>query len=174
MSQLTSTERSRRRRAHLKDDHTLCGEACNGVAEPIRPTPPPQLTRGEQLAADLEAERKLTPAESALVEEMGRVVDRLDRLDTYLADRQWLQFEVAPYSTEKTVTVVVKLDRVMAETRQQEDCFRAMVAELRQSSAWLKKAQEPPAPSPDTSGGPGLGGIVTRLAEFKARGPSAG
>ena len=163
----TSTERSRRRRAHLADDHSLCSAACNGTAEPIRPK---ALSRGEQLTADLEAERPLSKAESALVLEMGRIVDRLDRLDKYLGDKQWLQFEVAPYSSEKTVTVVVKLDRVMAETRQQEDTFRSMVGELRQLAASGKKAEAPPAP-PAKVGGVS-NGLLDRIA--RARGETAG
>lgn len=158
---LTSTERSKRRRAHLADDHTLCDPAtCDGA----RPLPPVQRSRGEQLVEDLAAERALSPSEKTLAEEMGRLADRLDRLDTYLADKQWLQFEVAPYSTEKTVTVVVKLDRVMAELRQQQDTFRAMVGELRQSSAAQKKAEEP-AP---TRTGPGLGNLSARIAAKRA------
>lgn len=166
---LTSTERSKRRRAHLADDHTLCDpDLCNGTPEPVRPTP---KTRGEQLTADLEAERPLSPAEKTLAEEAGRLADRLDRLDTYLADKTWLQFEVAPYSTEKTVTVVVKLDRVMAETRQQQDTFRSLVGELRQSGTVAKKNAAPPAVVPTVSG-VGLGNLTARIAA--RRGETAG
>lgn len=165
---LTSTERARRRRAHLADNHTLCDPAsCNAAAPAL---PEPTKTRGEQLTADLEAERTLSSAERALAQEAGRLADRLDRLDQYLADRTWLQFEVAPYSTEKTVTVVVKLDRVMAEARQQQDTFRGMVGELRQSSAVAKKKVEDPKPVAKT--GPGVGNLMERIAA--KRGQPAG
>lgn len=158
---LTSTERSKRRRAHLADDHTLCDPASCNATPPLLPEP--TKTRGEQLTADLEAERTLSSAEKALAQEAGRLADRLDRLDVYLADRTWLQFEVAPFSTEKTVTVVVKLDRVMAEARQQQDTFRGMVGELRQSSATAKKNAAPPVDAPTVSG-VGLGNLTARIA----------
>lgn len=169
---LTSTERSKRRRAHLADDHTLCDPAsCNAVSPPL---PEPTLSRGEQLTADLEAERVLSPAERTLAQEAGRLADRLDRLDRYLSDREWLQFEVAPYSTEKTVTVVVKLDRVMAEARQQQDTFRGMVGELRQSSSAGKKAEisQGRSGSAPTPTAPGLGNLTARIAA--RRGQTAG
>jgi len=164
---LTSTERSKRRRAHLADDHTLCDPASCSDARPLRPV---QKSRGEQLVEDLGKERTLSAAEAALAEEMGRIADRLDRLDAYMADRTWLQFEVAPYSTEKTVTVVVKLDRVMAELRQQEDTFRSMVGELRQSGTAKKKAEDPV--TPPTKTGPGIGNLSARIAAKRAQAQS--
>lgn len=165
---LTSTERARRRRAHLADKHDLCDPASCNAATPTLPEP--SKTRGEQLTADLEAERTLSSAERALAQEAGRLADRLDRLDQYLADRTWLQFEVAPYSTEKTVTVVVKLDRVMAEARQQQDTFRGMVGELRQSGS-AKKNAAPLAAVPTVSG-VGLGNLTARIAARRGQAPA--
>lgn len=164
---LTSTERSKRRRAHLADDHSLCDPAsCPEAKALLEPLPRVQRSRGEQLVVDLGAERPLSKAEAALATEMGRLADRLDRLDSYLSDKHWLQFELAPYSTEKTVTVVVKLDRVMAELRQQQDTFRAMVGELRQSGTAKKKAEDPVTPATKT--GPGIGNLSARIAAKRA------
>lgn len=132
---LTSTERTHRRRAHLKGDHELCdAKTCSDA--PVAPVST-EPTRGEQLCADLEAERPLSPAESALALEAGRLADRLDRLHEHLTDRQWLKFEVADYSTEKTTVVIVKCDRVLAEAREQQGSLVRVIGELR--------AQRPPA-----------------------------
>lgn len=166
----SSTERSKRRRAHLKDDHSLCSSECNGTPEPIRPTPPKPKTRGEELVDELETERALSAAEQALVTEIGRSVDRLDKLDQYLADKFLLQFEAASYSTEKTVTVIVKVDRVMAECRQQQDTLRSMVGELRQSAAAGKKPEQAAAPVAKSGGV--SNGLLDRIAA--KRGQTAG
>jgi hypothetical protein len=108
------------------------------VVEPGGPS------RGEQLAADLATGRVLSPTERALATEAGRLVDRLDRLHEHLADRHWLKFEVGELSERGAVTVIVKLDRVLAEVRQQQLALVSTVGELRQS---MPKTAGAPAPS---------------------------
>jgi hypothetical protein len=63
----TSTERSRRHRAHLRGDHSACRAGC--------------LSAGDRLAADLHAERVLSAAERVLAERAGKLVDALAALD---------------------------------------------------------------------------------------------
>jgi hypothetical protein len=125
------------------------------------PPAEPRQTRGEWLHEQLLKDETLGPGERVLAEEAGRLADRLDRLDEHLSDRRWLQFEVAPYSSDKTTTVIVKLDRVLAEVRQQQEVFKGLIGELRQAAIAVGKLK-PAAPAP--KGGPGLADLIELAA----------
>jgi len=164
---LSEAERKRRQRAHHAGNHELCDpqrcatliRASVGTADgPSVTVVPPGQTRGERLCAALCEAEALSPGERVLAEEIGRLADRLDRLDEHLKDRQWLQFEVANYSTATTTTVIIKLDRVLAEARQQQEVLKALISELRQSSSAKK-----PQPGPK-AGGVGLADLSARIA----------
>lgn len=176
---MTSAERVRRHRKHKAGDHSFCDPqrcAALGVtvtdetavaapsSESVTPQvnrPEPQQTRGEWLYEQLLKDETLGPGERVLAEEAGRLADRLDRLDEHLSDRRWLQFEVAPYSSDKTTTVIVKLDRVLAEVRQQQEVFKGLIGELRQAAIAAGKLK-PAAPAP--KGGPGLADLIELAA----------
>lgn len=172
----SSNERVRRHRAHKRGDHSLCLplRCPDAAAAPVAPSeqpvtsqveapepPEPQQTRGEWLHEQLLKDETLGPGERVLAEEAGRLADRLDRLDEHLSDRRWLQFEVAPYSSDKTTTVIVKLDRVLAEVRQQQEVFKGLIGELRQAAIAAGKLK-PAAPAP--KGGPGLADLIELAA----------
>lgn len=175
----TNAARQRRYRRHKVGDHSLCRPGCMSAPREAAPkavdrTPetarppvaavlePAGPSRGEQLCAALCEDDSLGPAERVLAEEAGRLADRLDRLHAHLADWEWLSFQVADYSTEKTTTVVVKLDRVLAETRQQQEVLKSLVSELRQAAiAAGRGKQQTLAPR---QGGAGLADLIDLAA----------
>lgn len=106
----------------------------------------------------------------ALVEEICRCADRLDRLDAIVngRDRAWLTLEVDDVGE---VTVVV--DRVLAEARQQQTTFKALLAELRAIRSASAKTGRSRAPqSSSKGGGAGVADLAARIAA--RRGSAAG
>lgn len=161
----SAAERKRRSRAHKSGDHSLCRpQHCPAAPQPPEP---PEPTRGEALYERLCA--GLGPAQDALLVEACRIVDRLDRLDAALEDREgrWLTLQVAEDVTQVTVVV----DRALAEARQQAGTLKQLVAELRQAG---KRQQRNSADG--NAGGErkaaGLGDLTARIAA--RRGTSAG
>jgi len=152
----SSTERSRRLRAHRKGDHSLCLATCDGtavaVASATRATPVGLGARGRKLWRELTADEP-GPAERLLIEEACRIADRLDKLDAQLRGdaEAWLRFVVDDTGAEVTITI----DRALAEARQQAVALKALLAELRQAA-------------PKAAARPGRGGTVQPAAAAEA------
>jgi hypothetical protein len=68
-----------------------------------------------------------------LIEEAGRITDRLDRLAGQLDGRAWLQMrteDLAAGMTAQTVNVRVVIDAALSESRQQALALKAILAEV--------------------------------------------
>ena len=95
----------------------------------------------------------MSPAHRLLVDEAARIADRLDQLDYALQNKgTWLRFETADGGE-----IVVTIDNVLAEARQQATALKGIVSELR---AALPAPDKKPAPV--KSGG--LGDLSARIA----------
>lgn len=139
----TDAERQRRRRAHVKGDHSLCDPSrCDGRETPARVTPERLGRRGTALWNDLDG-TSLPPAGRVLLEEACRLADRLDKLDDFLRGKEdaWLRFHRS-VDDDQVVTVIV--DKALSEARQQQVTLARLMAELRP----LIKAE---APTPGVS-----------------------
>ncbi|WP_431976167.1 hypothetical protein [Micromonospora haikouensis] len=180
MTDLTATERQRRRRAHKNGDHSLCDpqrRACAADAEPDREdpsqrdSPPASLrTRGRQLWRDVLAEMPdPTALERVALEEACRVADRLDGLDRILRGEAATWVRLRPTRTAGEVTVVV--DQVLAESRQQAATLTKLLGELRRGRAAGRPAGKGTAgraaPAANPGGGRG-GGIIDLTARIAA------
>jgi hypothetical protein len=164
-----NAERQRRHRRHKAGDHSLCLPAsCEkagagpSAPEPVKPVAAPETRgpRGARLWREM-AEQVPGPAHRVLLEEACRIADRLDRLDGMLdGNDEWMRLQVAGDN------VVVMVDNLLAESRQQATALRGLVAELR---AAMPKADGRPAPKQAKGG---LSDLSARIAA--RRGTSAG
>jgi hypothetical protein len=163
---LQAAERQRRRRRHVRGDHSGClptscpaaGESLTVTSQPKIRKPSPSVTttesdnrpavslavgvkgeRGARLWADMADE--LGPAHRVLLEEACRIADRLDRLDALLEGRQDSWLHLAGEGDGTQVRVVV--DGLLAETRQQATALRGLVAELRAVDSKAGKVAAP-------------------------------
>lgn len=108
--------------------------------------------RGTQLRDALAGEQ-LGPLHRLLVDEAARIADRLDGLEHALQDKgTWLRFESADGGE-----VVVTVDNVLAEARQQATALKGIVAELRAALPAHEKIK------PAAKAG-GLGDLSARIA----------
>ncbi len=123
-------------------------------------------SRGERLFVALCEARSLGPAERVLAEEAGRLADRLDRLDRHLQDGAWLRLLTLD-GDDGVVEVVVRIDQVLSETRQQQVAFKQLVGELRQSAEPRKPGSGTPDSNPGVPPGEaaGLGDLFDELAK---------
>ncbi|HEY9414039.1 MAG TPA: hypothetical protein VIQ30_04705 [Pseudonocardia sp.] len=105
----------------------------------------------------------------ALVEEICRTADRLDRLDAIVngRDRAWLTLEVDDVGE---VTVVV--DKVLGESRQQQMAFKGLLSELRAMRGTSAKSTGRGRAQTSSKGGAGVTDIAARIAA--RRGSAAG
>ena len=159
----SAAERNRRARRHKKGDHSLCdperrceavaaAEARDAAATTIAGNNCEYGPRGAQFREALSGEQ-LSPAHRLLVDEAARIADRLDRLDYALQNKgEWLRFETADGGE-----IVVTIDNVLAEARQQATALKGIVSELR---AGLP-AQEKGKPAVKAGG---LGDLSARIA----------
>jgi hypothetical protein len=146
----TDAERQRRHRAHKRGDHSLCSpqrcrpEAVTAPVTPVTPSgqglpPAPRLrARGRWFWQELVENGKPGPAERVLIEEICRLLDRLDRLDAISngRDRAWLEIVEdlgSVLGADGQVKIVV--DGVLSEVRQQQTTLKQLIAELRQAAA---------------------------------------
>ena len=123
----------------------------------LTPGQEPFVSAGERLTLSLRAERKLTAAEDRLAVEAGRLADRLDDMHAYLSGRRyaWLS-GVIERAGECGHTIVIEVDRVLSEIRQQELAFARVLGELRQHGASAAKASaREPAAAPTALPGAG-------------------
>ncbi|HEY9354597.1 MAG TPA: hypothetical protein VIP28_15150 [Nocardioides sp.] len=162
-------ERARRARRHKKGDHSLCDPArrCQLIEQTeVREAvasqearESPRGPRGQELW-DALADEGLGPAHRLLLDETCRMADRLDRLNGSLENKNtWLRFEAADGGS-----VVVVVDGVLAEYRQQVATLRSLVAEIR---AVLPKPESKPAAPAKPEGG--LGDLVSLAAAARRR-----
>jgi hypothetical protein len=159
----SAAERARRARRHKKGDHSLCdperrceamaaAAARDAAARPVSTDDCWYGPRGKQLR-DALADAELGPAHKVLVDEAARMADRLDRLDSALNDKgTWLRFETADGGE-----IVVTVDNVLAEARQQATALKGIVAELRAAMPRAEKSK------PAAKAG-GLGDLSARIA----------
>lgn len=98
--------------------------------------------RGQQLWADLTADRDADAAWLVLAEEACRIADRLDRLEALIAgdDREWARIDFTVRGDRKEIRLV--FDDALAEARQQANALRQIVTTLRVGQAGDKKAKE--------------------------------
>lgn len=124
--------------------------------------------RGQQLWSDLKGP-DAAPAERVLIEEIARLVDRLDVLDRVLTTGgDWLEY--VPVLPDGTVVKVV-VTGVLSEARQQQATLKQLLSELRQARAVGKQQG---AGAPDTPTGKGVAAGVVDLGAFAAtRSPKA-
>lgn len=169
----SNTERSRRLRAHRKDDHSLClatscdaGNATAVASATVAVAPPVGLgARGTAMWSDL-VTASTGPAERVLIAEACRIADRLERLDRQLrgADREWLRLTWRETEGDLIVTV----DKALSEARQQAVALKQLLGEIRQAQAPAKSAPArtaapgPTAPPEVPSGVADLTGRIRR------------
>jgi len=159
---LSNAERQRRYRQHKAGDHSLCNPENCEAAAPVRPAAPaaPAETRGERLIRDLRA--GLGPEHVVLLEEAGRIADRLDRLDAILKNerREWMHFR-----TRDDGDVRVIVTGVLSEAREQATALRGLIVEI------AKARSAKPADKPE--GKPrGLAGLADELAPRRKTSPA--
>lgn len=166
----SAAERARRARRHRKGDHSLCdpsrrcealeaAELRDAVASSGPRVEAVSGSRGAELREAL-ADTALGPLQRVLVEEAARIVDRLDRLDVALSSKgEWLRFE-----RDDGGDVVVTIDNVLSETRQQAVALKALVAEIR--AALPKPKVEPERPAAAEGGA--LGDLLQLAARRRA------
>lgn len=120
------------------------GSAMNGECE--------YGPRGQELR-DALRDVELGAPHRILVDEAARIADRLDRLNYALNNKgTWLRFEAADGGE-----VVVTVDNVLSEARQQATALRGIVAELRA----VLPAPEKNKPAAKAGG---LGDLSARIA----------
>jgi hypothetical protein len=147
---LTNTERSRRRRRHIRGDHSLCDdpEQC----KELEPLAPMTESRGDKLYRLLSP--NLGPETIVVLEEAARLVDRLDRLDDILTGNraEWMRF-----IENENGEVTVKLNNVVDSARLHAGTLAGLMREVRAAKASSN------APSGPTATG-GISGLADELA----------
>ena len=144
----TAAERKRRSRRHKRGDHSSClPQRCRERAREVtaraaqRPggvvndgaMPHRAGSRGDMLRRGLSATTDASPAAPVLIEEAGRIRDRLDRLAGQLDGRAWLQMrteDIAAGMNAQTVNVRVVIDAALSESRQQALALKGILAEV--------------------------------------------
>lgn len=163
----SAADRARRSRRHKKGDHSLCpperrclqAEQAEATAAVVTAEAQPDGgygPRGAAARAALLEVEGLGPLHRVLVDEACRIADRLDRLHAALESKgTWLRFE-----TDDNKQIVIVVDGMLAEARQQASALRGIVAEIR---AALPKPDGKPKGKDQPKGGV-LSGIADELA----------
>lgn len=223
---LTAAERQRRSRAHNADDHRFCDPlrcpdavtvavtetvtspavtavtdpavtAAAPVTSPAAPSPPVLQARGRRLWRQVLDQGPLSATELVLLEEACRLADRCDRLDAFLRgeSREWARF-VPLVGDGGGDTVVVIIDKALAESRQQALALRQVLGDLararagatgRPAAAAPRGEATPPSaavvatgdgqasPAAAAAGGAGGGGVAdltARIARKRGQAPT--
>lgn len=151
----TNAERQRRYRLHKAGDHSECSpdRACRAKGEPAETpvTGSGYGPGGDRLWRELGGER-LDGGTRVLAIEACRMVDRLDRLHEMLAvpTHEWMFVVKDPQSG----SLVLLIDKVVAEARLMATALKAILAELRQRPDADVGADPAPAPSPTPAPAP--------------------
>lgn len=125
--------------------------------------------RGKRLWHALTVDGEPPALELPMVEELCRMVDRLDRFDAIVngRDRAWLQLDFGDLGE-----VEVTVDKVLGEARQQQATFKALLAELRQlraASAPARSSSKAPPAAAAPAGGGSVGGVTDLAARIAAK-----
>jgi hypothetical protein len=164
----TSTERSRRHRAHGRGDHSLCDRrrgCVRGERPAAAPAPNPYMPLSERSRAlHDELAPGADPLARLLLTETLRIADRLDHFDQLIAGKsrrgEWLRLTEGDHGETRVV-----VDDLLAEARQHGTTFKAMIAELMRL---LPTAPATPAPKA------GLADLSARIAARRNSPPPAG
>jgi hypothetical protein len=174
----SAAERQRRYKRHKRGDHSLCdparrcelmeqAEANEAVATAHGRPGGRYGPRGQALHDAVAAEPWVGPLQVPLLDEACRLVDRLDRLDAALEVRgTWLRHDRGGDGD-----LVIVIDSVLSETRQQEMTLRSLLAELDKVAERAAKSAKQGGLQPSRKGG-GLSDLSARIAA--RRGTSAG
>ncbi|MFB7736176.1 hypothetical protein ACFC08_17680 [Streptomyces sp. NPDC056112] len=112
--------------------------------------------RGRQLWRESLATWSLTPAHLVLLEEACRVADRLELLDSIV--------RAGLGGVNPDVEDFADIAAVLAESRQQQGAFKALLAEIRQGQ---KGSAGPASKQGQKAGGSGVADLSKRIAERK-------
>lgn len=178
----SAAERARRARRHKKGDHSLCdparrcelveqAEANEAVAQVAERPAGRYGPRGQELHDALRGDPGIGPLQRVLLDEACRVTDRLDRLHSALEDKgTWLRYE-----TDDGGDVVITIDSVLSETRQQEMALARLLADLEKSvsKAPRKPAARAAAPPTSPEKGAGIGGLSANVVALRKATPTS-
>jgi hypothetical protein len=135
-------------------------------------TLPRDATRGQRLHADLLA-LCTTPGQKVLAEEAGRIADRLDRIDAFLQGKKdWLRIRTIVSEFGDDVRIKISLDGALAEARQQQVALKALISELRLSTAPSKPAVSTPTSNAKAGAGANVTDLAAKLAARRGAAPS--
>jgi hypothetical protein len=160
----SDTVRKRRYRRHMAGDHSLCVPGRCKALEATLVDIGPASKAGAELWAALTKDGDLPTLMKPLAVEACRIVDRLDRLDRQLDGHDWLRF----HANEDQTEVIVYVDKVLSEAREQAMALRGIVAELEKGL---------PKPKQEPKGGGKLASVVALLEAKRPapdRGPATG
>lgn len=181
------TEYQRRYRRHRNGDHSQCERhkcpvravedaldaqnaaqrPAQGAAEaPETASEQPRLRKSGQELYDavMAVTQGLSPLQMPLLLEACRIADRLDRLDIQLHGGDWLRFRTRSEDESGVTEVVMVVDRLLAESREQAVALKGIVADLVRSL---------PAETAVTNDKGGGGGIVDLAALVASRAVAA-
>jgi hypothetical protein len=171
----TGAQRQRRYRLHKRGDHTLCVVGrCPEVTPPVtRHTGSDQREQtggldapGRALWSEVTEGQKLPPLQTALLLQICRTVDRLDKLDAQLRgdEDSWLTVERDPDDPEAPVQVIV--DKALAEERLQATALKTLIGEFRQALRAPRpgRAGASGNPAPSESPAPSAAGAAAAAA----------
>lgn len=144
--------RTRRHRRHRAGDHAMCDpERCEFAPERLASvvslgvtpvTPPSDLGKpGRQLWDETTDIYDVPALAVPLLVEACRITDRLAMLDRQLCGEDWLRFRHRESGTE----VVVYVDRVLAEAREQATALKGIVTELNRNLRRRRTQPEKPS-----------------------------
>lgn len=143
-------ERKRRSRAHQSGDHSTCLPGYCPEVTPVKVEMPAGAgyafgPGGQSLWDECGRGADLKPGIRRLLVEACRIADRLDRLDSALADPEarWLTVHAQP--NEEAYRIIV--DKVLAEARQQATVLGGLMARIYPTPV-AKPATEQPEESP--------------------------
>lgn len=95
----------------------------------------PKTERGKRLWDEITEVHELSPEQRVVLEEACRCADRLDQLDGIIAGRGVLELlrlrHMDGQDTEDERHIVMTVDGVLAEARQQQTVFKQLLAALR-------------------------------------------
>lgn len=157
--------RTRRSRAHAAGNHQYClprncPDAVRPPENPSPVSPPPELALGGQRLFQAVSDRgPIEPTTQVMLIEACRIVDRLDRLDGFLAGREFLRLR-SMEGREGHVTIHV--DRALAEAREQANTLRQLLLEIDRATRRGQTTEE-------TKGGGVLADLTARIAERRAQ-----
>lgn len=166
--------RTRRSRLHKRGDHSICVVGrCSDVTPPVTRDTASELRErtggldapGRALWSEVTGGQTLPPLQSALLVQICRTVDRLDKIDAQLRgdEASWLSIERDPDDPSAPVEVIV--DKVLAEERLQSGALKSLVAEFRQALR---------APRPGRAGASGNPAPALAAAAYASGAAAAG